>query len=421
MAHGEGYWISPTGRVVTVDRHINAVINKPASFGMTHEYLKSLYAKHGETVGVEGKAREQILRDAMRNGWIRVREWRGRQGEFITVEANKINNKVIDLIQQFADAYVKGEVPGAYPSEKARGLMDVTVNGLTDGFRKRYNMKQLAEFAMFSQYETDDSEYGPLEYVGHYKDLSEEQIRSLTSIEDARTALRRILGEPLPTQQEIFAYLRKNGIGEAVGIGLVKPLSVTQASTVTEASISRFMRHVEEGGPGFAIMSGDRPTEEDLTRMNRDPEDAERTPEENREFYERLKKLVKEKGYGYVRVKGGYRDKESGVVSYENSLFVPDISEEAAKAFAKFLGKDPWNQESILWGNKDGVYLLFGSGDQMELGPFRPKQIGDYFTEWRKRRFTFEESLDFWYEDRPWGQISGLTFLANIAKAEVGE
>lgn len=428
MAHGEGYWISPTGRVITVDRHINAILEKPGTFGLTSEYVKDLYDRHGEHLRSEGKAREELLTTAMNRGWIRVREWQGRRGEWVTIETSRINNKAIDLIQQFAQAYVDGEVPGTHRSKKARGLTEARVFGLHDGFRKSYSMKELANYAMFSHYEK--LEAPPLRYLGHQDDLDEEQWESLAPV-DTRRAIRTVL--ETPNRQRIFNFLYRNGIDTAVAQGVVRPASVMKASTMTEASISRLMRHGQEG-PGFVVVSSDRPTKEDLMKLGKSEEEAEekaeRTPEENNKFYKKLKNILSAKGLGYVPVHGGYRDKE-GVTVFEQAAFIPQVTEEQAMALAKFLAREPWNQESVMYGGPKGVFLIFGDGGRLELGPFRPEHVGDYFTEWRKRRFSYppledtdsepesqQESLEWWYKDTPTGQLSGLSLIGKIARIE---
>jgi hypothetical protein len=53
--------------------HVRLVLAHPSSFGFTDTELHRLYGQYREPVGFEGHAREAILADAMRRGWIRVR------------------------------------------------------------------------------------------------------------------------------------------------------------------------------------------------------------------------------------------------------------------------------------------------------------------------------------------------------------
>ena len=69
------FFISPAGDVVPVHdgRHINAIIKYPKVFGFHKGEIEAMYAKHGEDVGVEADAREEILIRVISQGWIRVR------------------------------------------------------------------------------------------------------------------------------------------------------------------------------------------------------------------------------------------------------------------------------------------------------------------------------------------------------------
>ena len=77
MTGGAAYWISPTGKVTSVTAsHIAEVIADPASFKLTLNRIEAIYVRHGERIGLEGYAREQILVDLLRRRWIRIREHR---------------------------------------------------------------------------------------------------------------------------------------------------------------------------------------------------------------------------------------------------------------------------------------------------------------------------------------------------------
>jgi len=70
----DAYWISPTGKVLPVSTlHITEVLANPESYSFRREQLEAIYEKHGERLGVEGKAREEIMTDLLKRGWIRIR------------------------------------------------------------------------------------------------------------------------------------------------------------------------------------------------------------------------------------------------------------------------------------------------------------------------------------------------------------
>lgn len=99
---GMAYWISPRGEVldVTPGIHITAVINHPEKFGFTDEKITELYDKHGETVGSEGKAREEIMRHLFKRGWIRTRLY--RREDTWSVNVGRMTNKTFDLLVKWA-------------------------------------------------------------------------------------------------------------------------------------------------------------------------------------------------------------------------------------------------------------------------------------------------------------------------------
>ena len=80
MAHGLGFFISPRGRIIDVpQRHITTIIEQPERFGWTRPRIEELYRRHGEPLGIEAKAREEIILAALDLGWIRIREYFGRE------------------------------------------------------------------------------------------------------------------------------------------------------------------------------------------------------------------------------------------------------------------------------------------------------------------------------------------------------
>ena len=77
---------------------------------------------------------------------------------------------------------------------------------------------------------------------------------------------------------------------------------------LVESSLSRILQHIE-GNRAFGIVSAFRDMNSKKENMNKHVE---------------LKKAVRDAGYGYIEMRGGYKE-ETGFVS-ELSLFVPNIS-----------------------------------------------------------------------------------------------
>jgi len=70
----DAYWVSPVGEMLSVKfTHIEAVIKNPEVFEITHSYIKKLYKKYRETVGLEGKARDEIVEGLINKKWMRIR------------------------------------------------------------------------------------------------------------------------------------------------------------------------------------------------------------------------------------------------------------------------------------------------------------------------------------------------------------
>lgn len=93
------YWIDPRGRVIKVPiTHIATVIKHPTKFGLTKAKIQKAYDKHNEKIGWEGKAREEIMIDLMKKGFIRIRE----RSKGWSVQLWKLNKKMNDYLWMWA-------------------------------------------------------------------------------------------------------------------------------------------------------------------------------------------------------------------------------------------------------------------------------------------------------------------------------
>ena len=77
------YWVIDSGwELKIIDTtgmtHISYVIRNPETFGLTTAQIQNIYADWGEKVGLEGKAREEIIKLVSKRGWMRVRHYVGR-------------------------------------------------------------------------------------------------------------------------------------------------------------------------------------------------------------------------------------------------------------------------------------------------------------------------------------------------------
>jgi hypothetical protein len=111
------YWISPEGKIMSLGHgyHIDSILKDPEKFGFTEEKLEEIYAKHGETLGTEGKAREEVMIDAMNRGWIRIRRY--NRPDFYSIQTGRFGKSfqrrladwVMNMIQS-GDAHKYSEL-----------------------------------------------------------------------------------------------------------------------------------------------------------------------------------------------------------------------------------------------------------------------------------------------------------------------
>ena len=96
----EAYWISPEGQIHEVPRkHINYLCQNYIIFGFTKNEIEFIYKKHGEKIGIEGKARTDLLLYALRADWIRIR-YRPREN-FWTIELWELTKFQLEYIKNW--------------------------------------------------------------------------------------------------------------------------------------------------------------------------------------------------------------------------------------------------------------------------------------------------------------------------------
>jgi hypothetical protein len=78
VLRGNAYFIHPyKGQVIYVPRsHISLVISHPEKFHLSFDYIKIIYKKYEEKIGLEGRARREILLDLIDQGFIRIRKYK---------------------------------------------------------------------------------------------------------------------------------------------------------------------------------------------------------------------------------------------------------------------------------------------------------------------------------------------------------
>jgi hypothetical protein len=105
----DAYWVNPSGKIINVaTTHINHIIKNPTSYKLTKDKIDAIYKKHNEPIGLEGNAREEIMKGLLIKGWIRIRFVKRRYSW--TVQTGKLSKNVKDLLQQWAQEMVKSKI-----------------------------------------------------------------------------------------------------------------------------------------------------------------------------------------------------------------------------------------------------------------------------------------------------------------------
>lgn len=145
------YWVSPSGKIYDVGtNHIDVVIKNPQTFGLTKDKIQAVYDKYGEELGREGKAREEIILDLVKKGWVRIRRYRN---EGYSVNIGKMTKKVKDILFSWADKMLNTGVNGVKERDK---YMPVKILGFQDHFSRNMTIQDVANDALYEGTETFD-------------------------------------------------------------------------------------------------------------------------------------------------------------------------------------------------------------------------------------------------------------------------
>jgi len=104
------YWISPIGKILPITdkfgqgKHIDSIIENPKAFGLTVDEVQAMYDVEGETMGIEGRAREKLIKQLINQGWIRIRRY--LKPEMWTININRITPKIKKILYSFAKTMV---------------------------------------------------------------------------------------------------------------------------------------------------------------------------------------------------------------------------------------------------------------------------------------------------------------------------
>jgi hypothetical protein len=142
------YFISPSGKFVpTTATHIATVISNPEKFGMTREQIDAVFAKYREKPGSEGNAREELLKQLISKGWIRVRKY--NRPEKWSVNVSRLNKRTKDRIYRWAKALLKADKNAKYEEVHIVALDDPATGVV------RMDVEDISKDALYAESEID--------------------------------------------------------------------------------------------------------------------------------------------------------------------------------------------------------------------------------------------------------------------------
>jgi len=100
------YWISPDNYVIPIQAtHIDLINTNPEKFGLSKDYIVKLHKKHKEHIGSEGHARNEIMTDLVKKGWLRLR-FHAREMVWVA-QIESLDRQTADRIQSWAARMIK--------------------------------------------------------------------------------------------------------------------------------------------------------------------------------------------------------------------------------------------------------------------------------------------------------------------------
>lgn len=157
--NGDAFWYK-NGKVKEVNNyHISDIIGDAEAFGLTRKEIEEIYKKHNERFGTEGKAREEIMKKVMENGWIRVRQYISQGGARWTINFHSFTKQKKDIQNMISyflldkktmkktDVVDLASMDGKY-AERFDGFMGTSIMSLIEG-KKVKKVELVEEYKYF--------------------------------------------------------------------------------------------------------------------------------------------------------------------------------------------------------------------------------------------------------------------------------
>jgi hypothetical protein len=92
-SRNNGYWVySEDIFDVSKNTHIQFMIDNPELFGLSLNEIALVYNKYNEKLGIEARAREDLIKVAAKRGWIRIRHYT-RPNEYWSIQCDSIKDR----------------------------------------------------------------------------------------------------------------------------------------------------------------------------------------------------------------------------------------------------------------------------------------------------------------------------------------
>ena len=143
------------GNRITI-KVINIVIKYPKKFGYTDKKIRDIYNKYNEPLGLEGKAREEIILNLINHGWIRVRRYNNKG---YSINISKMTKKVKDILFDWAYKLLNTGIKGMKERDK---YIPVNIQGFQDHFNKNVTIQDVVNDILYENGESFDDKNGIL-------------------------------------------------------------------------------------------------------------------------------------------------------------------------------------------------------------------------------------------------------------------
>jgi hypothetical protein len=158
------FFLSPRGELLQSDaKHITSIIKNPSKFGLTKKEIDDIYQKHGEKIGTEGNAREEIIERLLKNGWIRIRRY---PNKYWSVTIYRMARKLKDMLHDWANKMLTG----VYGFMESDPYMPVKIVSPIVKYSKEITIKELANVGLYEENEYDSLIYN-ITFVDKIEDL----------------------------------------------------------------------------------------------------------------------------------------------------------------------------------------------------------------------------------------------------------